>query len=64
MILFLSMFLKTMKYPSDDNFCFRVETVNKLVNNVFQEYIFKDPIEACLVQQKNREIENEEKYNE
>jgi len=38
---------KAMIY--DNNSCFRVETVDKLVNKASQENIFEDPLEACLI---------------
>ncbi|XP_056169350.1 uncharacterized protein LOC130138655 [Syzygium oleosum] len=52
---------KAMKYPSNDNSCFRVETVDKLVNNVFQENIFKDPLEAYLMEEKLLRVLREHK---
>ena len=41
---------KAMKFPSSSNICFRIDVVDSIVDDKFQDNKFEDPLEGCIAQ--------------
>lgn len=48
-----------MKYPSSNDTCFVIDTIDKVVDENFQVSRFKDPFEECIAESNDTKTENE-----
>ena len=48
-----------MKFPSSSDTCFRIDAVESVVDDKFQENKFKDPLKGCIAQSKDVQCEDE-----
>ena len=50
---------KAMKFPSSSDTCFRIDTIDSVVDDKFQENKFGDPLERCIAQSKDAQCKDE-----
>ena len=50
---------KAMKFPSSSDTCFRIDAINSVVDDKFQENKFEDLLEGCIAQSKDAQCEDE-----
>ena len=50
---------KAMKFPSSSDTCFRIDAIDSVVDDKFQENKFEDPLEGCIAQSKDTRCEDE-----
>ena len=48
-----------MKFPSSSDTCFRIDAIDSVVDDKFQENKFEDPLEGCIAQSKDTRCEDE-----
>ena len=51
-----------MKFPSNSNTCFRIDAIDSVVDDKFQEIKFEDPLEGCIALSKDAQYEDEKIY--
>ena len=50
---------KAMKFPSSSDTCFRIDAIDSVVDDKFQENKFEDLLEGCIAQSKDAQCEDE-----
>ena len=48
-----------MKFSSSSDTCFRIDAIDNVVDDNFQESKFKDPLDGCITQLKDAQCEDE-----
>ena len=48
-----------MKFPFSSDTCFRIDTIDSMVDDKFQENKIEDPLEGCIAQSRDVQYENE-----
>ena len=51
---------KALKFPSEADYCFKIDTVDQQVEQVFEISHTRDPLEACLTKGELLDPEDEE----
>ena len=53
---------KAMKYPSNNDTCFRIYVIDLVVDENFQDNNFLDPLNGCMAQSEDTKCDNEKIY--